>query len=390
MLLQGDEIFEVSDDGVVTSKGESGDKPDEGDNTGSKETTTNVGNIGEYGDLFTVSTNEDDDDDNNNEDNSDEDGDIQDKDKQKPDSTQGDSSSTLNLQALTSALRDSGYLPNATEEDLKDLDSAERFAELIQKEIQSNEYNDLPDDAAEALKAVRNGASWEDIVAFKKQEVQNQSYTEDDLKGDEDTSVEARKSVLRQYYSRTTSFNDSKIDTLIQRAIDTGTDEKEAIESLKELQELDKTTLAEFNKKQEELAKQKKAEQQNKIKALKESIDKKDEFLPGVKFNEKQKDALYKSIVEPVDKMPNGTPINAFTKAFNSDEEFRMKVHALAVLTKDFTDFSSLETKAKKNALQEFDRKLKKGQIADNDNGTPYERTGNKDSGILDFLNKNY
>ena len=273
---------------------------------------------------------------------------------------------------------------------MKDLDSAERFAELIQKEIQSNEYNDLPDDAAEALKAVRNGASWEDIVAFKKQEVQNQSYTEDDLKGDEDTSVEARKSVLRQYYSRTTSFNDSKIDTLIQRAIDTGTDEKEAIESLKELQELDKTTLAEFNKKQEELAKQKKAEQQNKIKALKESIDKKDEFLPGVKFNEKQKDALYKSIVEPVDKMPNGTPINAFTKAFNSDEEFRMKVHALAVLTKDFTDFSSLETKAKKNALQEFDRKLKKGQIADNDNGTPYERTGNKDSGILDFLNKNY
>lgn len=386
MLLQGDEIFEVSDDGVVTAKGTSGDKPDEGDNTDPKETTTDVGDIGEYGDLFTINTNEDED----NLDDDEEDNNIQDKNKQKPDSTQGDSSSTLNLQALTSALRDSGYLPNATDEDLKDLNSAEKFAELIQKEIQSNEYNDLPDDAAEALKAVRNGASWADIVAFKKQEVQNQSYTEDDLKGDDDTSVEARKSILKQYYSRTTSFNDRKIDTLIQRAIDTGTDEKEAIESLKELQELDKTTLAEFNKKQEALAKQRKVEQQNKIKALKESIDKKDEFLPGIKFNEKQKDALYKSIVEPVDKMPNGTPINAFTKAFNSDEEFRMKVHALAVLTKDFTDFSSLETKAKKNAIQEFDRKLKKGQMSGDTDGDPYDRNNNKSSSILDFLNSNY
>lgn len=379
MLLQGDEIesFEVNENGeFITSEvsEENSDKLKPDESTDSNQIEVDLELLGQDEENTGEEENKE-----------------KDEEKEKPSTqSQSNSSSTLNLQSLTAALREEGYLPNATEDEIKGVDSATKFAELIQKQIETNEYNDLPEDASEALKALRNGASWDEIVSFKKQETFNAKLDENSIKGDD--KIDVRKDLITQYFKRTTSFSDERINKLVQKSIDTGTDEIDAIEYLKELKELDKSTLAEYNKQQEERAKQAKEAQENKVKALKETISKKDEIVPGIKFNQKQKDSLYKSIVEPVAKTSSGVPVNAFTNSYNTDEDFRLKVHALSVLTNNFTDFKALATKTKKSALAEIDKEISK--TVNHTSNSPYDLNSdeekNKAKGIFDFINDRY
>jgi len=272
----------------------------------------------------------------------------------------GNSSSTLNLQTLTSAMQEGGYLAHATEEEIKGLKTATDFANLIEKEIKANELNDLPDDAIKAVQALRNGAKWEDIVAFKKQEAINNQYTEESLKGDD--KIEDRKALITQYFQRTTQFTPERIAALVKRSIDTGADEVDAIEYLKELKEMDKGALDAFNAQQAKKAEDAKEAQIKRVNTLKETINKTDEFIPGIKMNKKQKDSLFKSMVEPTGKAANGAPVNNFIHQYNTSADFRIKVHALSVLTNNFESFETLKAKAKKSALSKLDEELARGQ----------------------------
>lgn len=379
MILEGDEIFELSDDGeviIVENPVDTG----EGD-AGNKKPVDNTNNNGDEEEVFVIEDT-DVDDDNKGEENID------------PAGTHSDSSSsTLTLQTLISAMRTEGYLPNATEEEIKSISKPSDIAELIKREIETNEYNDLPDDAAQALKAIRNGAKWDEIVAFKKQEAFNNSLEITDIKGDDDSSIENRKAVLAQYYKRTTQFNDAKIDKLIQNFINTGTDESEAIDALKELKELDKTVLEEFNKKQEENAKLAKQKQEERVTTLKKTINETKEIIPGITLNQKQKDSLFKSIVEPVAKTASGIPVNDFTNKYNTDENFRLKVHALTILTNNFSDLGAFEAKTKKSALSKLDAEFQKGhatKMAANNSMYDLKDESKERESLMNFINNAY
>jgi len=79
-------------------------------------------------------------------------------------------------------------------------------------------------------------------------------------------------------------------------------------------------------------------------------------------MNKKQKDSLFKSMVEPTGKAANGAPVNNFIHQYNTSADFRIKVHALSVLTNNFESLETLKAKAKKSALSKLDEELARGQ----------------------------
>lgn len=396
MKIHEDEIefFELDDSGEVIQIDEDSEKEEE-----EKEKISNSEDDEfDLEDLSKEKTSADDDSEDEDTDTNEDEEEKDDKDKDTSEAHSGgdssnNSSSTLILQQLATAMRDEGYLPNSSEDEIRNIKKPSDLASFIQKEIEVNEYNDLPEDAKEALVALRNGADWGEIVNVKKQEFQNSNITEEQLKGDDNANVELRKNVLTQLYKRTTQFNDDKINKLVKKSIDTGTDEVDAIEALNELKELDKKIISEFNKNQEKLNAERKKAQEENLKNLKKVITEKEDIIPGIQLNKTQRNSIYKSIVEPVAKGANGVPVNDFSNKYNTDENFRLKVHAIAVLTNGFEDLSTLKAKAKKSALQELDNQFNKKNDITSSGDYNLESDAEllkEQQGLKDFLNSKY
>jgi len=60
-------------------------------------------------------------------------------------------------------------------------------------------------------------------------------------------------------------------------------------------------------------------------------------------------------------KVTDETPLNEVMDKYQSDQEYKMRLHALDVITKGFTDFSKFTKKAKSNAAQKLEKQIAQG-----------------------------
>ena len=101
------------------------------------------------------------------------------------------------------------------------------------------------------------------------------------------------------------------------------------------------------------------------------------EIIPGVKINNKIAEAVIKQALEPVEKLPNGTQVNAVYKARNEDPiGFEAKLNYLFYVTKGFSDFSKIATSQKSRATKELDDFVK---------GNTFSAKASDMGGNLDF-----
>lgn len=129
---------------------------------------------------------------------------------------------------------------------------------------------------------------------------------DDDIFEEDETKAEfvIRESLIAK------GFKPAKIEKLLKQYEALGTTAEEAIEAKDELLENKKAELAEL--KQQAEHNKKEAEKRIKIQqeSLKQFIDNTEEIIPGVTVSKKEKDTIYKSIVEPAGYYPNGQPFN--------------------------------------------------------------------------------
>lgn len=172
-------------------------------------------------------------------------------------------------------------------------------------------------------------------------------------------NIELQKALIKDKLVNT-GMSEDKALKKIERYETTGVLEDEALESLEDLitisEENEKKVVAKFK---EEKVKEAKRYDEWKG-SLKESIDKKEEIIPGIKLDPTQKKVLFEGITS-VDK--NGK--NAIEKFYEANPDFNLVVAYLATVLKG--DFSVLQatasTKATKNLKEILETSSKNGGV---------------------------
>lgn len=269
------------------------------------------------------------------------------------DSKGSPSSQNKMLSSLTSALVETGVLSSLEESDLENIKDTDSLMEAIAKQIKYNEFKDLSDEQKDYLEAIRNGVDAETYTQTKANASQYKKLTEEVI----ENNTALQKELIRRSFL-VKGFDEEKAAKYADLAMkdDNAIEEaKLAKNSLVAHEEklLQDSIEAEKAKKQAKLD-----EEVKKLEDLKSKITETSELIPGIKFNSSFKDKAFSSMTTPIKVDKEQGPLNEVMKAYKEDPEYKLKLHALHIATKGFTDFSKLGTSTKTQAVKSLKEKL--------------------------------
>ena len=250
-------------------------------------------------------------------------------------------------------LVDEGVLPNLNLEEFKG--TAEELTAAFNNRVDAgiDDYkSQIPQEIKTLLDNYEEGVPLSALLEIDSKRAEYKAIPEDKVGSDKDL----QKSLLREYYKQSTRFDDAKINKLIQRSEDLddlGEEAKVAHQELIKLQDV-------FEQQEVERAKEESVafeqRQKESLQAVKGALDKSDEVIPGIKVNKNFKDDLYKAMTTPVAYDQNGTPVNQVGKyRLEHPYEFDIMINYLYKATKEFKDWSVLNTAGKNSAIKEFE-----------------------------------
>jgi hypothetical protein len=221
---------------------------------------------------------------------------------------------------LAAQFKAKGVLPGL--DDITKIKSLEDLNEAIQGRIDSG--------LTARQKAIEEAQS----AGIPVGEVATKVDTIDKLKGvtkefiQSDDSLEFRRTAIVQDFLLK-GYSPERANEMTQRSIDAGTDIADAefaVSSIIKAEETSLNNILDGARKNE----------QNKLDDVKKYIANTQEVVPGVVLTDTQKDELYSRITTDL-----GNKDNAFMQSQKSDPVgSRIRIEAVAYLTKDFTDFS--------------------------------------------------
>lgn len=274
--------------------------------------------------------------------------------------------------SIAKALAGDGVLKDVKDEDIKEITSAEDFADLIDKQVQ----NQLTERQRRIDEALRYGVETDDIKKYENIIENLDNITEEALSGEDEKSENLRKNLIYQDYINR-GFSKERATREVNRSFDAGTDiddAKEAIQSNKEYFTAQYNSLIKEAKKEAEEAKKKYKKQ---AEELKDSIVNGEKAFGEVEVDKKTRQKVYDSIMKPVYTDPDtGERLTAIQKYERENKiDFIKNVGLLYVLTDGFKKVGGL---LKGQVKKEVNKNLKELESVINN-------TSRTSSGSLDF-----
>jgi len=339
-----DAIFDQADSGVSYAKGEEAEDSSENkdDDEGAEDDTLDISDIANMED--------------------DPEGDTDDEPVKKdvtktPAKEESSPRSDDMLTSLASALTEAGVFSSLEEDDLKDIKDVDSLLKAVEKQIKVNEFKSLNEDQKEYLKALENGIPLEEYSRAKANTAQYERLSDDLIKENANVGYELirRKFIID-------GVSEDKAAKYAQIAMKEDTAIEEAISAKQALIEYEKSLVADRIKEQEETKAARETKAREELAALRSKVLEANELIPGLKVNSSTKEKVYESITNPSKLDENGNPLNEVMQSYQ-DPEYKMRLHAVHVITKGFTDFSKIERTTKTKAIKEFEEKLKTGTV---------------------------
>jgi hypothetical protein len=234
-----------------------------------------------------------------------EDGTLKETDKSTPPSTAEDNNSSSSPEQpfveLSKKMFEGGYLTQFEEEDFKkaleenDGDPLAAFGEVIKKTVEDVHQDwiaQYPPEVQDVIKASQAGIPLDKMIQLKQEQLVLSGITEDKIKEDADL----RKELLINHRKVTTKLSEKQISKDVQRIIDAGEDEDDAIEAYKDLVKINtdnEKLLKEETIRQKQLADKQRTE---KIEGIKKDIYSTKEIIPSIPLVKKEQDELAKSM----------------------------------------------------------------------------------------------
>lgn len=250
-----------------------------------------------------------------------------------------DNSSPDFYSSIAKALAGDGIFKDVEEDDIKNIGSAEDFADLIEKQVQSQ----LTDRQKRIDDALNYGVEPDSIKKYENILENLDGISEEDLSGEDEKSENLRKNLIYQDYINR-GFSKERAIREVNRSLDAGTDiedAKEAIQSNKDYFTAQYNDLVKEAKKEAEEAKKKYKKQ---AEDLKDSIVNGDKAFGEVEVDKKTRQKVYDSIMKPVYTDPDtGVRLTAIQKYEKENKiDFIKNIGLLYVLTDGFKKIGGL------------------------------------------------
>jgi uncharacterized FlaG/YvyC family protein len=152
----------------------------------------------------------------------------------------------------------------------------------------------------EYLTMVQGGVPKEEALGIQQLESFSNSLKDIDLKGEDEQSVSARKDLLTLHYRLSTKFSDEKIQKIVEKAYDEGTDLDEVDEALTGLNNYVTEEKQNAINAAEQAKINSQKSQEKWLNDLTKHIDSTDEYFQGIKVTKQAKDEIRKLIITPV------------------------------------------------------------------------------------------
>lgn len=272
--------------------------------------------------------------------------------------SEGSESSSNLYSSLAAFVHEQGLLPSL-DIDLKEIKSADDFANVFNKELD-----------IQAELRLNNYLENLDLnkIGVAKQEIKDlNTLNVDILKNDIDL---AKRIIYDDYLNQ--GLDEKKANRMLNRLIDLGEDAiledaEESLESLKEFKarEIERETQSYKERLEADKIQQAKLDEQ-----MKKTIYESKDLIAGLKPNKALQDKVYKSINDIVGKSPDGTFENKFMKERRENPlEFEIRMYHFYELTNGFKDLSKISTTAKSSAVKDLEKIARQTKLKDN--GTP-------------------
>lgn len=272
--------------------------------------------------------------------------------------SEGSESSSNLYSSLAAFVHEQGLLPSL-DIDLKDIKSADDFANVFNKELDIQAELRLNDYLANLDL---------DKIGSVKRDIQDLNTINTDLLK-EDIDL-AKRIIYDDYINQ--GLDEKKATRMLNRLIDLGEDAilEDAEESLQSLKEFKNREIERETQSYKEKLEADKIQQAQLDEQMKKTIYESKDLISGLKPNKSLQDKVYKSINDIVGKSPDGTFENKFMKERRENPlEFEIRMYHFYELTNGFKDLSKISTNAKSSAVKDLEQIARKTKLKDN--GTP-------------------
>jgi len=271
--------------------------------------------------------------------------------KVSPDKTAATSSSQT-FTSLATALKEGGTFNSLSDEEVTNITDVASLLEAFDKQVKNNEFANLNAIQKEYLEALAAGTPQEAFAQSKANADQYSTISDEVL---ESRPALQEELIKRSFLAKGFDLEKaSKYATMAMKGDDPIEESKEARNSLVAYEE-EKLQEDIRTRKQKQLDAQAKADKD--LADLKSKITDATEVIPGIKVNSTTRDKIFQSMITPT-KINDGTPLNEVMEKYASDPEYKMKLHALDVITKGFKDFSSFTKASKTTAVKALEDTL--------------------------------
>lgn len=283
-----------------------------------------------------------------------------DKEKENTTSTEDGSSPKSNFYySIANALVEEGILSNLDENEVKKINSAESFAEAIEKHVNAklDEKQRRINSALEANIEPDAIRQYEGVINYL------ESISDDAITDEGEEGEKLRKQLIYQDFINR-NYSKERAAREVKKSFDSGSDIEDAKEALLSNKEF-------YTKQYNDLIEEgQKAEKEDREKLKKEASDLRKSLLEdkevfeGISIDKSIRQRAYENVTKPVYKTDDGEMLTAIQKyELDNPVEFRKKLSILFTLTDGFKDLNMIvKDKVKKevkNSLRELEHTLK-------------------------------
>lgn len=275
---------------------------------------------------------------------------------------------------FASALAKDGIITGVDENGLKEITDLSKLANAIKATIQQNEFSDLDDRAKEVLNAIRAGVPVAKIEQLHNTEMQLSQYTEDTFVDSEDDDDEAL--AFKSEVRRNLIFNDYRVkgfsEEVAKRKTDASFNSGDDVEDAKIAIESLKATAAQKKQAEFQVAQERKQQYEEKREALKQTVLKTEEILPGLKVSEEMRKQIAEAMTVPTGRTKEGQLRTVVSdKRAENTQRFDTRLNYLIALGMfDEKPDTSIFTKVKmSSAVAELEKNLNNSGVYEGGRG---------------------
>lgn len=259
--------------------------------------------------------------------------------------------------SIAEAFQVDGIFSDLTNEDISKIQTAEDFANAIEKQIQAK----FDERQRRIDKALNNGIEPQQIQVFETSIANLNRITEDNLKDESDAGINLRKSlIVRDYLNR--GYDEQKALALAQRSFDAKTDIEDAKFALQQNKDFYQQKYKELQDEAENSARTLEENRKKEIAALKKLVLEGDKAFGELTVDAKTRQRVYDVISKPIYKDPDRdgeflTEIQKYEK--ENHNEFMKNLGYLYVITDGFKTLGNLtktiEKKVTRKGIKELE-----------------------------------